>query len=254
MAASLSYPSRTGYFSQVAVGTALLAALALWINHSGLDMAIARLFFAPSEGRFPWQHAPVLVDIAYPVVRGAPLAAVLVALGVEWAARRSGRHAQDPVWLARRRTAWTVAGVFVLGYVLVLILKNFTALPRPRHMLEFGGKKPYPTTFWSWPKHAGRALPSGHTAAGFSLLSLYFAGIAWGRGRLRWGGLALAVVVGAGLAWLRIAQGNHFLSETVWSVALMWLVAGLLFAPLIVGAWRPARTGLTFAGNAHSSR
>lgn len=33
---------------------------------------------------------------------------------------------------------------------------------------------------------------------------------------------------------VRILQGAHFLSQTLWSAALMWFLATLFFYPLIV--------------------
>ena len=78
-------------------------------------------------------------------------------------------------------------------------------------------------------------MPSGHAGAGYALLSLYFAGWALGRPAWRWSGLAIGVAAGVGFSVVRILQGAHFLSQTLWSAALMWLLAAIFFYPVIVG-------------------
>ena len=69
------------------------------------------------------------------------------------------------------------------------------------------------------------------------MLSLYFAGWALGRPAWRWGGLALGL--GRGLGFPQSAYCNaHFLSQTVWSAALLWFLGAVVFYPLIAGRGR----------------
>lgn len=67
------------------------------------------------------------------------------------------------------------------------------------------------------------------------MLVLYFAGWSLGRPALRWWGLAVGIAAGLGFSAVRILQGAHFLSQTLWSAALLWPLAALFFYPLIVG-------------------
>jgi membrane-associated PAP2 superfamily phosphatase len=100
----------------------------------------------------------------------------------------------------------------------------------------FGGYANYPLHFWaSSRREAGGALPSSHAGAGYALLSLYFAGWAMGRPSWRWGGLALGIAAGLVFSIVRIMQGAHFFSQTVWSACIMWFIASLLFYRLIAG-------------------
>ncbi|MCH3723211.1 phosphatase PAP2 family protein, partial [Campylobacter coli] len=82
---------------------------------------------------------------------------------------------------------------------------------------------------------AGGALPSGHAGAGYSMLTLYFAGWAAQRPGWRWWGLAVGIAAGVGFSIVRVLQGAHFLSQTLWSAALMWLLAALFFWPVLRG-------------------
>ena len=70
------------------------------------------------------------------------------------------------------------------------------------------------------------------------MLSLYFAGWAMGRPAWRWGGLALGLGAGLGFSAVRVLQGAHFLSQTVWSAALLWFLGAVVFYPLIAGRGR----------------
>ena len=72
---------------------------------------------------------------------------------------------------------------------------------------------------------------------------LYFAGWALGRPAWRWWGLAIGILAGAGFSVVRILQGAHFLSQTLWSAALLWFLAAVFFSPLIA-----ARPGGLSAG------
>ncbi|KAG0754709.1 hypothetical protein G6F22_020869 [Rhizopus arrhizus] len=84
-------------------------------------------------------------------------------------------------------------------------------------------------------------MPSGQAGAGYSMLTLYFAGWALDRPAWRWWGLAEGVAAGAGFSVGRILQGAHFLSQTLWSAALLWFLAALFFYPVIVGRHRVRR-------------
>ncbi|HAP27055.1 MAG TPA: acid phosphatase, partial [Achromobacter sp.] len=139
-------------------------------------------------------------------------------------------------WRRWRGVALAVAATCLSGQLLITQLKHHTMLPRPYDLETLGGYTPYPVDWWTWARaRAGGALPSGHAGAGYALLTLYFAGWALGRPAWRWSGLAIGVAAGAGFSAVRILQGAHFLSQTIWSAALMWLLAAMFFYPLIAG-------------------
>ncbi|MBB1628717.1 acid phosphatase [Achromobacter sp. UMC71] len=224
-------PNAVSYFFTHVVGvTLILACLAWWANVSGLDMAIGRALFSPALDDFPLHTNRWLELVGHRMVLALPIGIALGAVAVAAASYRI------PAWRPLRGAALAVALTCVAGQLLVNQLKHFTTLPRPYDLETLGGYTPYPLSWWTWDRgKAGGALPSGHAGAGYSLLTLYFAGWAAGRPSWRWGGLAAGVMAGVGFSIVRILQGAHFLSQTLWSAALMWLLAALFFWPVLRG-------------------
>jgi membrane-associated PAP2 superfamily phosphatase len=75
------------------------------------------------------------------------------------------------------------------------------------------------------------------------MLTLYFAGWALERPAWRWWGLAIGMAAGASFSAVRILQGAHFLSQTLWSAALLWFLAAVFFYPLLAGGIPACRGG-----------
>lgn len=229
--------SRPRYFYTHVIGiTAVLVVLAWTIGQSGLDLWVAHLTYDDVALTFTGRHSyllSLLADrllVALPLLAGAAALAVGLCGGVR------------PALKAWRGISIAVLAVILAGPLMAIALKHLTALPRP-HMLQiFGGRLALPTRFFAGNgQPSGGALPSSHAAFGYTLLSLYFAGLAAGsRTLMRWG-LVAGVALGVGLSVLRVVQGAHFLSQTVWSAALIWLLASLIFWPLM--ARPPVRSG-----------
>ncbi|MGB3436463.1 phosphatase PAP2 family protein [Achromobacter sp.] len=231
---ALRKPTPASYlFSHIIAITLALACLAWWANASGLDLRIARALFDPALDDFPLRLNRWLELVGHRMVLALPIGIGLAAVGVVAASYRI------PAWRAWRGPALALAATCLAGQVLVNQLKHYTTLPRPYDLDFLGGYTPYPLHWWTWARTgAGGALPSGHAGAGFSMLTLYFVGWALGRPTWRWWGLAVGIAAGVGFSVVRILQGAHFLSQTLWSAALMWFLASLFFYPLIVA--RPA--------------
>ncbi|WP_233236453.1 phosphatase PAP2 family protein [Bordetella sp. LUAb4] len=219
----------TYLIGQVFSVTLLLIFCAQAVNLWGLDLVVARWFYDAQAHLFPHRASRALEIFGHRLVLVAPVGVAVAAAGAAVASR----------WLPALRpwrgVLWAVALTCALGQVIIAQLKHYTALPRPYDLSMFGGYASYPQRFWAASRReAGGALPSGHAGAGYALLSLYFAGWAAGRPLWRWTGLAIGILVGAGFSLVRIAQGAHFLSQTLWSAAIMWLLASLLFYRLLV--------------------
>ncbi|OZI70807.1 phosphatase PAP2 family protein [Bordetella genomosp. 12] len=230
--------SPAAYIAIYVVGLpGLLAAIAYLAGHSGLDLTLARYFYDPISRRFPLSQLPTLELLGHQAVLALPLGLAAVALiGLALAALRPRLHA----WLLPCALLLTAMAAVPL---LIAVLKNITALPRPYRLQMFGGDMLMPTRWWAGgTTPAGHALPSHHAAAGYSLGLLYFVGWATRRPALRWGGLALGLILGAALSSVRIMQGAHFLSQTLWSAAVVSLIGGLCFLPLLRAEPGPVRT------------
>lgn len=124
-----------------------------------------------------------------------------------------------------------------------VILKDNWGRPRPKQVVEFGGKQEfrpyYKPNFFHQPEPS-HSFPSGHCSTGFFFFALAFVGRREGSRALYWTGLLLAFGLGILLSLTRIAQGGHFFSDTLLAGYVMWLTA--LLCDRWVYAWyrRPA--------------
>ncbi len=206
----------------------LLAALALGVQKSRLDIACTRLFYDAASQRFPLKDQPWLELLGHKLLLALPLGVALASLVV--LALQCRHQASRRQWLPYALLLLAMIAVPIL----VQWLKGYTALPRPYRLSLFGGDLHWPGRWLAiHGQAAGRALPSNHAAAGYSVALLYFLGWALQRPWLRWGGLTAGVAMGLLFGAVRIMQGAHFLSQTLWSAALVCLVGGLCFLPLV---------------------
>jgi membrane-associated PAP2 superfamily phosphatase len=219
---------------------ALLFAAAWTVQHSRLDITLARVFFDPASAGFPWRNSSWLDVVGHHAARGLPILVAAVSLAA-WATAHAVTQLRP--W---RAILLTIGAAMLIGPLLINVMKSLTSQHCPSDILEFGGIVSYAADhaapFWAATKQsAGHCLPSGHAGGGYALLSLYFAGWAAGRPRWRWGGLAIGIVAGLVFSAVRMMQGAHFASATLWSAAVDWTVCALLFAPLLCRQATPPR-------------
>jgi membrane-associated phospholipid phosphatase len=127
-----------------------------------------------------------------------------------------------------------VYGFFILlcvavgpGLIVNVALKDHWGRPRPRQIIEFGGKFTYVQPLV--PAEArGKSFPCGHCSVGY----LYAVGWwVWRRRHPRRAlisliaGLTLGTLLGLG----RMATGAHFLSDAVWSALISLSIAHILY-------------------------
>jgi membrane-associated PAP2 superfamily phosphatase len=202
----------------------VLLAFGGWLcAHLGWDLMLAQSFYNAHAGNFPARLNPILELYGH---RGARLflecswlALVIAALATRL----------TPRFKVHQRLLWATVFAMIIGPVLVSALKNLTTPVCPWDMPRFGGHAPLSDHFWAWDAPVGHCFPSGHAAAGFSLIALFMAGRATQQRWLETLGLTLALVVGGSLGLLRMVQGAHFLSHTLWSGAIDWVGAWLIF-------------------------
>lgn len=74
----------------------------------------------------------------------------------------------------------------------------------------------------------GHCFPSGHAVAAFAFFGVYFF---WRARRPALARLALAGVFALGIAfgWAQWVRGAHFVSHTLWSAWLCWVIGALAF-------------------------
>jgi membrane-associated PAP2 superfamily phosphatase len=138
-----------------------------------------------------------------------------------------------------RRAALFLALAIGLGTGGVALAKQLTNRHCPWEYDRYGGKIPYVRLFGATPSGCpkGDCFPAGHASGAFSLMGSYF--IFYGRRRLARGGLAIGMGLGALFGFGQLARGAHFFSHNLWSAAVCWFAALLLYVLAFGGRLLP---------------
>jgi membrane-associated PAP2 superfamily phosphatase len=196
----------------------LISLLLILFLSLGVDLSVSKYFF--QEGTFA-QNSWLTFIYDYGVMPGCFLigGAIFTLLFVRsW--RREGLY---------------LILVLVIGSGLIahLALKEGWPRPRPKQVVEFGGQVPYHSLF---DRHVTggkfRSLPSGHATMGYYLLALVPIGRKRNKPWLVYTGLLAGLIMGGILSYTRIAQGGHFLTDTLMSFWVMSFTAFFL-SPLL---------------------
>lgn len=123
----------------------------------------------------------------------------------------------------------------LLSAGLVSLLKRYSNMDCPWDLLRYGGDKAYYGLFEHRPAILGHAacFPAGHASAGYSWIALYFFLLAT-RPALRWWGLGFALGLGLVFGIGQQLRGAHFLSHDVWTLAICWLTALVLYRLILL--------------------
>lgn len=214
---------------------AMLALTAMTMHLSGLDDAITESVYERGLSRFPVRDWAAIELIGHRVAKSAVFVVWFLLLAAAVAAQSVQR-------LARYRTLlWATALAMAVGPTVVALLKDVNAIHCPWDLKRFGGSADVASAWFVTPADAGRCFPAGHAAGGFSLAALYFAGVASGCARLRRAGLLLAIGTGLTFSAVRVIQGAHFASHNLWSAAIDWSGAALVFALFAAAIGRARR-------------
>jgi membrane-associated PAP2 superfamily phosphatase len=214
---------RRYWLPELAVLAALAIATTVLFAVTDLDIASARWFYHP-ELADPWPIASqplwLLFYWSAPWVTGS-LAVAGVAMIVAGVLREKSSRLR-------------MYGLFIMlcvilgpGLMVNKVLKDHWGRPRPRQLVEFGGRLEYAQPFLPAGAH-GKSFPCGHCSVG------YLYAIGWWlwrrrRPRLAAGSLVIGLVVGTLLGLGRMAAGAHFLSDAFWSALIAYGVAHVLY-------------------------
>lgn len=200
----------------------LLGSLLLFLTFPGLDITVSGWFYDPATRGWAMNGTPMgeFVRKGLPPVIGG----LVLFLAVLWLAGK-----------VYRQTFLRVTGPVVLylllslaigpGLVANTLFKDNWGRARPSTVQELGGDRLYTPPFMVTDQcDRNCSFVSGHGAMGFWLVALAFlAPPAW-RGRA----IALALLGGSYVGFVRIAQGGHFLSDVFYAgvivVTLSWFL------------------------------
>ena len=197
-----------------------LALIVAW-DASGLDLALARLF-GDANG-FALTHNWWLQHVLHSRARLVGWLVFAVLLALVWWPIGPWRR------LTRRERVGLVLGV-ALAALAVQLLKRGSQSSCPWDLMEFGGTARY-VSHWQWGVRdggGGHCFPAGHASTGFAYLGVWFwlrraapkAATAW---------LIGALLVGLGLGLVQQVRGAHYMSHTLWTAWLCWVVSGTVW-------------------------
>jgi membrane-associated PAP2 superfamily phosphatase len=216
-----------------------LAALLAW-DASGWDLLVARMTGTPMG--FPWRDNPFLVEVMHKGARDLSWVLVIILFGaIRWPfgiLRRLSGH--DRVQLAL---------TVLVSVLAVTLFKHVSNTSCPWELKEFGGVARY-ASHWSWGVSdggSGGCFPAGHASAAFAYVGGYFV---LRRVSARAAGIWLGVAMVAGLV-LGVSQqmrGAHYMSHTLWTAWVCWVVGFAIDAVVTRFHSQP----LTQAAHAHA--
>lgn len=199
----------------VMVTVLAFVALVLW-DLTPLDIALAQALSGP--GGFPLRNHWALTRVLH---EGGRLIAWLLAsalvLGIAWpfgVLRRLGMEARIQLAVT------TVVASFCIS-----ALKWFSLTSCPWDLSAFGGWARY-ASHWSAVADggSGHCFPAGHASAGFAFIGGFFV-FRYHSPRIARLWLLCAVGGGLVLGFAQQARGAHFMSHTLWTAFICWVMA-----------------------------
>ncbi|MEM6637115.1 MAG: phosphatase PAP2 family protein [Pseudomonadota bacterium] len=213
-------------------------AVILFLANPGIDLRVSRAFFDPDAGFFLNDSA------AMQSIRETYWTAVwvftLTALVLWISALRQHFAVRAPA------AVWAYAVTAMLGgpgLLSNLILKEYWGRARPADVVEFGGEATFsPALLISDQCARNCSFVSGEGSA-IAMVAIVLGSLSWPwlRQRIWPVGVVGLLVAGFGIA-LRVVMGRHFLSDTVFAILFMALVAFVLFHLLRIGTARKSLT------------
>ena len=219
---------------QVVLAAVAIAAVIGLFDVTDIDLWVQDHFFDFKTGQW-------LVDRKEPVARtifytGPKVALWAVGIGCAAGVVASVRHERFRRW--RRGCALTALSI-VLVPLSVALLKNVTNVYTPHQTARYAGDKPYVKVLGRYPpgfvaERRGLGFPASHAAAGFALMVQAFA---LRRRAARRVGLAVGLAAGCVMGAYQTVNGQHFLSHTIVSMLIAWIIIVALAATVGRAGW-----------------
>ncbi len=217
-----AHPSRHFFFWDWLFPISILAFATLIFNYTKLDIAVQSLFYHPQSGWFLKEQPFFRFLYHYgniPALLTAILGLLLTGL--------SYRTYKMAKW---RKVGFFLSLAMILGPGLIInaALKDNWGRPRPRDVIEFGGKYQYEKVLTIDRQSKGESFPCGHASMGFFLMLPWFI-LRKKKPRTAffclWTGLFYGLLIG----FARMIQAGHFLSDVIWSGGIVYLTGSALY-------------------------
>ncbi len=209
----------------LAITCLVLVMAMIFFEYTDFDLLVQDQFFHFDTGT--WlidRDAPVLRFLFYSGIKGIIVGiGVLCLLGIGLSFK------------SEKLRPWRQGAlIFILSLALVPLLvagsKQFTNVYCPYQIRRYDGLYPYIKLFESYPegfhpKRAGKCFPAGHATGGFAFMALYFV---FRSRRAKMLGLASGLVLGWAMGLYQMLKGAHYLSHTVVTMLLAWIIICLV--------------------------
>ena len=120
-----------------------------------------------------------------------------------------------------------LSAIFVPG--ITGFLKDNTNMPCPKHEIRYGGTYPRTAVWEKYPadfkQPKTKCWPAGHASGGFALMSIFFL---FKKRRNRFIALGVSFVIAWSMGLYKMIIGDHFLSHTLITMFLAWLIILIL--------------------------
>ncbi len=197
----------------------------IFFGVSGTDIWIQNHFYDPVSHQWTLNREdPVLKFIFYDGIKRLIIifnVLLLIGLIVGW---------KKPFLSKYRRGVVIVVLSSIFVPVIVGSLKATTNIPCPKNLEIYGGIYPhtcvwekYPSTFCNQKKI--KCWPAGHASGGFALLSLYYL---FRTKKAKKAAVFTAMVIGWSMGTYKMLIGDHFLSHTVITMIMAWLIISVI--------------------------
>lgn len=201
----------------------LVAGLTLWASVSGFDLGAEKLIYFVGGNSWKLGEHPFW-NILYHWGTLPAAVTVFAAFGFYLLS-----------WTRNPLRKWRKVFLFVLlsaiigpGFITNGLLKPSSGRPRPREVLELGGRSDFQPIFAKKSTNAGHSFPCGHATMGFFFLTGFFVFRRHSRviaeGFL-FGGIAAGGLIGIA----RMAQGGHFFTDVIWAGVICYLTPLILY-------------------------
>ncbi len=202
------------------VAVFLLLAI-LFITHPGYDIAFSQLFYQPQSG---WLYSQqIWVQFFYHIVPYLTIALLIILPSLVALSYLK----KAPQWIKRsHKAASYLLLVLILGPGLLVnnILKNHWDRARPHQITEFNGSKQHSAAFViSDQCESNCSFVSGHASIGYFFMAFY-----WLFQPRRKSFFITGFLLGSLIGMARIIQGDHFLSDVIFSFFSVYFVAKIL--------------------------
>ena len=189
---------------------------------SAIDITLTKHFYLQNtEGTYAFAESPFIKFFydygEYPAFAVGALASALWLISYKVQKIAKWR----PAFLHLMLTLILAAGIITNG-----LLKEYWGRPRPKQTIEFGGKHQFHPWYQYDFAHRDESLksfPSGHAIMGYYFLAFVVIGQYYRKEWLTWLGVVGGLGLGGILSFIRIAQGGHFISDTLMSALVAWI-------------------------------